>query len=102
VVSETVDDLTVVPGRLTAAYTVDPTWDRFSNLTTAAIDGQGEPFFLFVGTRRLGHALYFGDDALLALSRPSTIEVPRIRAAYLTATTHSSPPRRRSERRIST
>jgi hypothetical protein len=64
---ETEADLTVVPSSLTAAWTMDPAWDRSAN-HFALIDG-GLGFAPLLGATRLSHALFLGDERLLDFSR---------------------------------
>lgn len=71
IVFETEDDLTVVPAQLTQAVTVDPTWDRYTD-QTGRLDGANLVGFTpFVGTRRMPHVLYLGEEALLSFG-PAT------------------------------
>jgi WD40 repeat protein len=72
---ETDDDLTVIPAQLTAGFTVDPTWDRYANLTPL-LSGQSVPGFTpFVGTKQMEHILHLGDDQLLQFSREADVVV---------------------------
>ena len=62
---ETTEDYTVLPAKLASAHTVDPVWDRRTDQTAAITGGTSLAFTPFVGTTRLPHAIYFGDDLLL-------------------------------------
>src|SRR5262249_55857998 len=73
VLFETEDDLTLIPAQLTQAFTVDPTWDRYTD-QTAALGGQSAIGFPpFVGAVRLPHVLYLGDEVLLSFTRATTV-----------------------------
>jgi hypothetical protein len=74
VVFETEDDLTVVPATL-AAFTMDPTWDRWADWTTVLGGTSPTGFTPFVGTRRLPHELLLGESALLDVAREATVTV---------------------------
>ena len=66
---ETVADLTVVPAALTAAWTMDPGWDRYAD-RSALIDGSGGIGFTpLLGSSRLSHTLFLGDQRLLDFKR---------------------------------
>jgi predicted phage baseplate assembly protein len=69
VIFETEDDLTVIPAQITQSYTMDPVWDRYTD-QTPVLGGQSVIGYTpFVGTERMPHVLYIGDDALLDFSR---------------------------------
>jgi uncharacterized phage protein gp47/JayE len=72
---ETDDDFTVLPAQLVSVFTMDPTWDRYSDLS-GVVGGQSAAGFTpFVGTQRMPHVLYFGDEALLNFSRATIVEI---------------------------
>lgn len=72
---ETVDDLTVVPARLTVGLTVDPTWDRLGD-RSPLLSGQSPfGFTPFVGTAPIPHRLHLGDDRLLGFDRGTTVTI---------------------------
>jgi hypothetical protein len=58
---ETESDLTVIPAQLAVGFTMDPTWDRFTD-QTAALGGTDIGLTPFVGTNLIQHVLYIGDD----------------------------------------
>jgi hypothetical protein len=64
VIFETDKDVTIIPARAVKAITMDPVWDRFTD-QTAAVGGTSSDFTPLVGTRRMPHVLYLGDDQLL-------------------------------------
>jgi Baseplate J-like protein len=76
---ETTADLTVVPSSLIAIRTVDPGWDRSAD-HFALINGSGGTAFApLLGTRRLAHALFIGDERLLDFTRAEvtvTFDIP--------------------------
>ena len=66
---ETAADLTVVPSSLIAVRTVDPGWDRSAD-HFALINGPGGIGFApLLGSGRLPHALFLGDERLLDFTR---------------------------------
>src|SRR5205814_2375885 len=71
---ETEDDLTVVPARITQAFTMDPFWDLFTDQTPVLSGQNPSGFTPFVGIRRMPHVLYLGDEELLNF-RNATIVV---------------------------
>jgi uncharacterized phage protein gp47/JayE len=65
VVFENEDDVTVIPARIATAFTMDPTFDRFTD-QSEEIGGASEfGFTPFVGSKRAPHVLNLGEDALL-------------------------------------
>jgi hypothetical protein len=74
VIFETADDFTIIPAQLATAFTMDPRWDRYTD-QTAALGGQSPTGFTpFVGTRRMPHVLYLGDNELLHFAK-ATVEL---------------------------
>lgn len=71
---ETEEDFTVIPAQITQAFTIDPTYDRYTD-QTAAIAGSEVAFTPFVGTKHLPHILYLGDDILLDFRNGATVTV---------------------------
>lgn len=68
VIFETEKGLTVIPAQITQSFTMDPVWDRYTD-QTPVLGGQSVIGYTpFVGTQRMPHVLYFGDDALLDFS----------------------------------
>ncbi len=65
VIFETEDDLTVIPAQLTTGFTMDPTWDRYTDQTSVLDRQSAIGFTPFVGTQRMPHILYLGDNDLL-------------------------------------
>ncbi|WP_298439051.1 putative baseplate assembly protein [Geobacter sp.] len=74
-VFETGEDLTVLPARLTAGFTMDPVWDRYTDLGGVLGGESGLGFTPFVGVKRMPHVLLLGDDALLDFSHPAVVEL---------------------------
>ncbi|WP_298269425.1 putative baseplate assembly protein [Geobacter sp.] len=72
---ETGEDLTVLPARLTAGFTMDPVWDRYTDLGGMLGGESGTGFTPFVGVKRMPHILFVGDDALLDFSHPAVAEL---------------------------
>jgi len=70
VLFETIEELTVIPAQLTAAFTMDPVWDRYADQTAGTAGLGAAAFTPFVGTERMPHVLSVGDDALLDFDRP--------------------------------
>ncbi len=75
VIFETEDDLTVIPAQLTMGFAMDPAWDRCADQTLLLGGESFTNFTPFVGTKRMPHVLYIGDDALLNFSRETTVEL---------------------------
>lgn len=72
---ETTEDLTVLPAQLASAYTIDPVWDRYTD-QTIEVGGDGAIAFTpFVGTQRMPHVLYVGDEALLNFTHPASVSL---------------------------
>jgi Baseplate J-like protein len=69
VIFETEDDLTVIPALITQVFTIDPTWDRYTDRTSVLGGQSAIGFTPFVGTKRMPHILYLGDETLLNFSR---------------------------------
>jgi Baseplate J-like protein len=69
VIFETADDLTVIPAQIVQALTIDPTWDRYIDQTDVLGGQSAIGFTPFVGTKRMPHILYLGDETLLNFSR---------------------------------
>jgi hypothetical protein len=67
---ETLRDFTVLPARLTRAFTIDPIWDLYADWSTAVAGQAPVAFTPFVGNERMPHIIYVGDDALLDCSVP--------------------------------
>jgi Baseplate J-like protein len=65
VIFETEDDLTVIPAQIVQALTIDPTWDRYTDQTDVLGGQSAIGLTPFVGSKRMPHILYLGDDALL-------------------------------------
>lgn len=78
VIFETEDDLTVIPAQLTMGFAMDPAWDRCADQTSLLGGENAIDFTPFVGTKRISHVLYIGDDALLNFSRGTTVEFKKI------------------------
>lgn len=74
VVFETEDDLTVVPAQLRAEFTVDPTWDLYTDYSLTLGGEAPVPYTPFVGTEALLHVLHLGDDSLLDFGA-ATVEI---------------------------
>ena len=74
VIFETEDDFTVIPAQLTAGFTMDPKWDRYTDQTPALGGQSAAGFTPLVGVKRMPHALYLGDGALLDFTRSTTVE----------------------------
>jgi hypothetical protein len=74
VIFETEDDFTIIPAQLATSFTMDPRWDRYTD-QTAALGGQSPTGFTpFVGTKRMPHVLYLGDNELLHFAK-ATVEL---------------------------
>ena len=74
VIFETEDDFTIIPAQLATGFTMDPRWDRYTD-QTAALGGQSPIGFTpFVGTKRMPHVLYLGDNELLHFAK-ATVDV---------------------------
>ena len=74
VIFETADDFTLLPAQLATGFTMDPRWDRYTD-QTAALGGQNPTGFTpFVGTKRMPHVLYLGDNELLHFVK-ATVEL---------------------------
>lgn len=71
---ETEDDLTVIPTQLTTGFTIDPTWDRYTDQTPVFDRQSAIGFTPFVGNQRLPHILYLGDNVLLNFAQ-ATVDV---------------------------
>jgi hypothetical protein len=75
VIFETEQDLTVLPARITQAFTMDPVWDRYSD-QTAVINGQSAVGFEpFVGSEKMPHVIYLGGEDLLSLSHAGSLTI---------------------------
>lgn len=75
VIFETEDDLTVIPAQLTMGFAMDPAWDRCADHTLLLGGENSTAFTPFVGTKRISHVLYIGDDRLLNFNRATDVEL---------------------------
>lgn len=73
VIFETENDLTVLPAQLTQAFTIDPTWDRYTDQTNVVGGQSADGFTPFVGTKPLPHVLHVGGGVLFDFNRAADV-----------------------------
>ena len=75
VVFETDQDIIVIPAKLSKCFTMDPTWDRYTDQTSVLAGQSSNGFAAFVGSKRIPHILYVGDGDLLNFSKTPNVRV---------------------------